>query len=134
MTVDQISSDFFAIQFTCSKKLLLIRLTTVIGLCIMTVEQISSDFSRYSSDNLKKVKTNLTCCSLDYGVATISRLLKITGLFCKRALYKRLYSAKENFKETTNRSHPICIMTVELIFLTCFARSFFNGCNPAGLH
>jgi len=43
------------------------------------------------------------------GVATISRLLKIIGLFCKRALQKRLYSAKEtcNFKEPTNRSHPI---------------------------
>jgi len=36
-------------------------------------------------------------------------LLKITGLCCKRALYKRLYSAKEtyDFKEPTNRSHPI---------------------------
>jgi len=45
-----------------------------------------------------------------YGVATISRLLKIIGLFCKRALYKRRYSAKEtyDFKEPTNRSHPIC--------------------------
>jgi len=45
-----------------------------------------------------------------YGVATISRLLKIMGLFCKRALLKRYYSAKEtyNFKEPTNRSHPIC--------------------------
>jgi hypothetical protein len=44
-----------------------------------------------------------------YGVATISRLLQIIGLFCKRALYKRLYSAKEtyNLKEPTDRSHPI---------------------------
>ena len=44
-----------------------------------------------------------------YEVATISRLLKLTGLFCKRALQKRLYSAKEtyNFKEPTNRSHPV---------------------------
>jgi len=44
-----------------------------------------------------------------YGVASISKLLKITGLFCKRALSKRLYSAKEtyNLKEPTNRSHPI---------------------------
>jgi len=42
-----------------------------------------------------------------YGVATISRHLKITRLFCKRALYKRLYSAKEtyNFKEPTHLSH-----------------------------
>ena len=44
-----------------------------------------------------------------YGVATISRLLEIIGLFCKRALYKRLYSAKEtwNFEEPTYRSYPI---------------------------
>jgi len=34
---------------------------------------------------------------LDYGVATISRLLKMIGLFCKRALQKRLYSAKETY-------------------------------------
>jgi len=44
-----------------------------------------------------------------YGVATISRLHKIIGLFCKRALLKRRYSAKEtyDFKEPTNRSHPM---------------------------
>jgi len=44
-----------------------------------------------------------------YGVATISRLLKITGLFCKRALQKRPIFSKEtyNLKEPTNRSHPI---------------------------
>jgi len=44
-----------------------------------------------------------------YGVATISRLLKMTGLFCKRGLEKRRYSAKEtyHFKEPTDRSHPI---------------------------
>jgi len=45
----------------------------------------------------------------EYGVATCSRFLQIIGLFCKRALWKRWYSAKEtyNFKERTNRSHPI---------------------------
>jgi len=44
-----------------------------------------------------------------YGVAIISRLLKMIGLFCRRALEKRLYSAKEtyNLKEPTNRNHPI---------------------------
>jgi len=46
-----------------------------------------------------------------YGVATISRLLKILGLFCKRALQKRRYSAKATYdlKEPTNRSHPISV-------------------------
>jgi len=44
-----------------------------------------------------------------YGVATSSRLIQIIVLFCERALWKRRYSAKEtyNFKEPTNRSHPI---------------------------
>jgi len=42
-------------------------------------------------------------------VATVSRLLQIIGLYCKRALSKRRYSAKEtcNFEEPTNRSNPI---------------------------
>jgi len=46
-----------------------------------------------------------SCCSR---MAMISRILKIIGLFCKRALWKRRYSAREtyNFKEPTNRSHP----------------------------
>jgi len=43
-------------------------------------------------------------------VATTSRLLKNIGLFCKIALQKRPIFSKEtyNFKEPTNRSHPIC--------------------------
>ena len=42
-------------------------------------------------------------------MATCSRLLKVIGLFCKTALWKRRYSAEEtyNSKEPTNRSHPI---------------------------
>jgi len=52
--------------------------------------------------------------SFIYGVDTCSRLLKIIGLFCKRALWKRRYSAKGtyNFKEPTNRSHPIALFCV----------------------
>jgi len=44
-----------------------------------------------------------------YAVATICRLLNIKGLFCKRALEKRRYSAKEtyNLKEPTNYRHSI---------------------------
>ena len=46
---------------------------------------------------------------MTYWVAATCRLLKFVGLFCKRDLEKRRYSAKEtyNFKEPTNRSHPI---------------------------
>ena len=41
------------------------------------------------------------------GVATISRLLKIIGLFCKRALQKRPIFSKEtyNCKKPTDRIH-----------------------------
>ena len=44
-----------------------------------------------------------------YGVSMISSLLKILGLFCKRALQKRLHSAKTTYhcKEPTNPSQPI---------------------------
>jgi len=49
-----------------------------------------------------------------YVVAIISTLLKSVGIFCKRALYKRLYSIKVtyNFKEPTNRSHSIHISSM----------------------
>ena len=43
-----------------------------------------------------------------YGVALVSRIEKIVGLFCKGDLLKRRYSAKEtyNFIDPTDRSHP----------------------------
>ena len=46
-----------------------------------------------------------------HGVASISSLLEITGLFCKRALSKRRHSTKRtcNFRKPTNRSHPIAL-------------------------
>jgi len=55
-----------------------------------------------------------------YGVAMTRRLLKIIGLFCKRALSKRLYSAKEtyDFKEPTNRSHPRLVISGYLCYCT----------------
>ena len=56
-----------------------------------------------------------------YGEPTLSRLLKIIGLFCKRALKKRLYSAKEtcNFKEPIHRSHPITHTYESISFYVC---------------
>ena len=46
-----------------------------------------------------------------YGVATICRLLKIISLFCRISSLLQGSFAKEtcNFKEPTNRSHPIPI-------------------------
>jgi len=47
-----------------------------------------------------------------YGVASVSRIDKIIGLFCKRALDKRQYPAKETYNliDPTDRSHPIVIL------------------------
>jgi len=48
---------------------------------------------------------------LSYGVASISRLLKVIGLFCRIESVLQGSFAKEtcNFKEPTNRSHPIYV-------------------------
>jgi len=47
-----------------------------------------------------KMQGNAQCAHLAtpycYGVASSSRLLQSIGLFCKRALQKRLYSAQDN--------------------------------------
>ena len=44
-------------------------------------------------------------------IALVSRIDKIIGLFCKKALQKRQYSAKETYNliDPTYRSHPISI-------------------------
>ena len=57
-----------------------------------------------------------------YGVATISRLLKNIGRFCKRALQRRPIFCKETygFKEPTNRSHPIGLTYCRPLFLYVF--------------
>jgi len=50
-----------------------------------------------------------TCDITWYGVALVSRIDKMIGLFCKRAPWKRRYSSKEtcHFIDPTDRSHPI---------------------------
>ena len=51
----------------------------------------------------------LTSCFDWYGVATISRLLKIIGLFCRISSLLQASFAKEthNFEEPTSHSQPI---------------------------
>jgi len=51
-----------------------------------------------------------------YEVATISRLLKITGLFCRiqSLLYGSFAKETYNFKEPTNRSHPIVSVSLAI--------------------
>ena len=92
--------------------------------------------------------THVTCMneschtSQPYGVATISKLLKIMGLFCKRALLKRLFSAKQtyNFKEPTHlsplrtRAHQVASCWVRGIQYGLFvgarrSNHFCHACN-----
>ena len=56
-----------------------------------------------------KLNSAMGWLKFDYGVATISRLLKIIGLFCRIWSLLQGSFAKEthDFKEPTNRSHPI---------------------------
>jgi len=58
-----------------------------------------------------------------YGVASVSRIGKIIGLFCKRALEKRHYSAKENYNfiDPTNRSHPIDVRSIHSVCVCVYA-------------
>jgi len=58
-----------------------------------------SNTSRINYSNMKWMIYEMID-TLSYGVATTCRLLKIIGLFCKRALYKRRYSAKETSQYT----------------------------------
>jgi len=64
-----------------------------------------------------------------YGVATISRFLTITGLFCKRAIQKRRYSAKETygFKEPTDCSHPIFWFRLHVLLHSTYSLMHLEG-------
>ena len=59
--------------------------------------------------------------SLPYGVATSSRLLKITGLFCRVSSLLQGSFAKEtyNFKEPTHRCHPIARLSTPHLHTSC---------------
>jgi len=56
---------------------------------------------------------DLSCTHL-WDELSVSHASEMIGLFCERALQKRLYPAKEtyNFKEPPNRSHPRCITCI----------------------
>ena len=96
------------------------RMPQVAGLFVQMSHSLMSSAAELTCKD-KAFFASSPPCSFVYGVATMSRLLKIIGLFCKRALQKREYSAKEtyNFKEPTNRSHPILSICVYLCVNSC---------------
>ena len=71
-----------------------------------------------------------------YGVAWVSRIDKIIGLFCKGALLKRRYSAKEtyNFIEPADCSHPISIL-FESVFYSIWVKCLFylSSCSKTSV-
>jgi len=60
---------------------------------------------------------------------------KITGLFCKRALQNRRYSAKEtcSFMEPTDRSHPITLTYTGYVD-TCYTATHCNTLQHTATH
>jgi len=77
--------------------------------CTRSIEQRDVKVSSQLSNSCTQSIDQRYCRHCTCGVATISTLLQILGLLCKRDLWKRRYSAKEtcHCKEPTNRSHPI---------------------------
>ena len=61
--------------------------------------------------DMNVTKSYIHACNIHsfYGVATVSRLLKIIGIFCRISslLYGSFAKETHDFKEPTNRSHPI---------------------------
>ena len=74
-----------------------------------TNESCHADMSWTSHVNCKNESCYVHKCVMRYRVATFIRIDKIIGLFCKRALQKRRYTAEEtyNFIDPTDHSHPI---------------------------
>ena len=120
---------------------MLSRLLKITGLFCKRAPQ-KGLYSAKKTNNLKKptnrshpigifwltFHTSVASQKSPYGVALTSRLLTIIGLFCKRALQKRRYSAKEpyNFKELTNQSHSIpCAACIDLFAGFVYVRTDF---------
>ena len=78
----------------------------------LSLARYFSSFSLSPPTHLSKCLGSLNVLAC-YGDATIGVILPTIGLFWKRALSKRPYSAKDtcNFKEPSNQSHPITHQT-----------------------
>ena len=76
--------------------------------------------------------THSRCRFSWYGVATISRMLKNIGLFCKRDLQKRPIFCKETyiFKHPTHRSHPISIASSLSLHMWSQSHCLVPFCSP----
>jgi len=74
-------------------------------------------------------------CKSFHQKVQISRLLQIIGLFCKRALQKRLYSAKEtyDFKDSKFVVSYVCGLT-RLTQLMCSHMTYVHTCVHTGAH
>jgi len=73
-----------------------------------------------------------TLCTLRYGVVSVSRLLKIAGLFCKRALQKKVI-ALEYIRLSDTLHTPLCAKIVWYQNIACFVRLYGFLCRR-GIH
>jgi len=65
--------------------------------------------------HLRTLNHRLTRLRSRYGVATISRLLKIIGLFCKRALVKEPYKRDDNLHKRPIVSRSLLILATPYV-------------------
>jgi len=85
--------------FSCVARLMYVQCPMgrlkIIGLFCRIYSPLLGSFAKETHNLFSCSATH--ACAEPYGAATVRRLLRITGLFCKRALYKGLYSAKETY-------------------------------------
>jgi len=76
----------------------------------------------------------LLLLTLHYALASVSRIDKTIGVFCKRALYKRQHSAKEtyNFFVPTDCRHPISVISLTCISYFTHMYDSFSCSNQGG--
>ena len=80
-------------------------------ICVLTHTYISYKYMTEMAEAAKSGAKRVRFAMCIYGVATISRFLKIVGLFCRISSLLWGSFAKEtyDFKEPTNRRDPICV-------------------------
>jgi len=105
-TLQQTATHCNTLQHTATHCNALQRTATHCSTCVAWFSHVST--RRVSTRFRNTISAPLISLSR-YGVATVSRIDQIIGLFCKRDLSKRRYSAKEtyNFIDPTDCSHPI---------------------------
>ena len=124
----------------CLPKYLRICMHLQTNIDICTYIQVTFAKEPYKRDDIGKsllnmhLQTNIYICTYIYGVATMSRLLKIIGLFCRISSLSQgsFVKGTYDFKEPTSRSHPIYrrLFQISSLLQGSFAKETYNFKEP----